>query len=242
VADDVLALEQVGYDVWRAPEVEELDGWRLRFAHGITGRANSVWPNADGGTLLLERKIEHAERWYTARGQRTLFQLTAAARPDGLAGALTARGYTRPNSPVCVETAALRDGAQPRGVEVREEPSDDWIALWSEGRGFADAALARALLTGSPGRTAFARVDDVAVGRGAAVGGGWLGVTSMFTAPHARGRGHGRAILRALVAWARANGCTRGLLQVESTNVPARALYESEGFRAQHEYRYAVAP
>src|SRR5436305_9842815 len=60
-------LEAVAYDFWRAPEVAELDGWRLRFAHGITGRANSVWPNGDG-TLPLVEKIERAEAWYRARG------------------------------------------------------------------------------------------------------------------------------------------------------------------------------
>src|SRR3954468_8290141 len=76
-------LEVVAYDFWRAPEVAELDGWRLRFAHGITGRANSVWPNGDG-TLPLDEKIDQVEEWYRARGLATLFQLTDAARPAGL--------------------------------------------------------------------------------------------------------------------------------------------------------------
>ena len=60
-------LEAVAYEFWRAPEVEELDGWRLRFGHGVTGRANSVWPNGDG-TLPLGEKIDRAEAWY--RGAR----------------------------------------------------------------------------------------------------------------------------------------------------------------------------
>ncbi|MFL6013395.1 MAG: hypothetical protein ACJ74P_03775 [Gaiellaceae bacterium] len=71
-------LEAVAYDFWRAPEVAELDGWRLRFAHGLTGRANSVWPNGDG-TLPLDEKIDRAEAWYRARGLAPLFQLTEAA-------------------------------------------------------------------------------------------------------------------------------------------------------------------
>src|SRR3954449_9713788 len=84
-------LEAVAYEFWRAPEVAELDGWRLRFAHGITGRANSVWPNGDG-TMPLAEKIERAEAWYRERGLATLFQLTEAA-PAGLEEALVARGY-----------------------------------------------------------------------------------------------------------------------------------------------------
>jgi hypothetical protein len=35
-AAEVRALEEVGYDIWVAPEVEELDGWRLRYAGGLT--------------------------------------------------------------------------------------------------------------------------------------------------------------------------------------------------------------
>src|SRR6266511_4493265 len=95
-------LEAVAYDFWRAPEVAELDGWRLRFAHGVTGRANSVWPNGPG-TLPLDEKIERAEEWYRARGVPVLFQLTEAAQPAGLEEALVARGY-EPGSAVSVRS------------------------------------------------------------------------------------------------------------------------------------------
>ena len=74
-ATEIRELEEVGYAIWVSPEVEELDGWRLRAARGLTGRANSVFPNADG-TLPLEEKIERAEAWYADRGQPPRFQLT----------------------------------------------------------------------------------------------------------------------------------------------------------------------
>ena len=51
-----------------------------------------------------------------------------------------------------------------------------------------------------------------------------------------------RTIVGSLVAWGRAHGCTRGVLQVETTNVAARALYAGFGFEQHHEYRYLVAP
>src|SRR4029453_651347 len=100
--------EAVAYEFWRAPEVEELDGWRLRFGYGITGRANSVWPNGEG-TLPLDEKIERAEAWYGERYRPTLFQLTEAARPEELDEALAARGYELRGAPVSVETATLAD-------------------------------------------------------------------------------------------------------------------------------------
>jgi len=126
-------------------------------------------------------------------------------------------------------------------ADLSEELDDEWVAFWARTREFDRLDVARALLTGSPGLTAFARVGDVAIGRGVALD-GWLGVTSMVTVPTARRRGYGRAILAALVAWGCAAGCTRGLLQVDTTNVAARSLYAQFGFRPSHEYRYLVAP
>ncbi|MEU8545003.1 GNAT family N-acetyltransferase [Streptomyces sp. NPDC048717] len=48
--------------------------------------------------------------------------------------------------------------------------------------------------------------------------------------PGARGRGVGRALLRAAGERARAEGATRLTLRVLGHNAPARALYVSEGF------------
>ena len=60
----------------------------------------------------------------------------------------------------------------------------------------------------------------------------------MVTVPDARRRGHARAIVHALARWAAARGCTHTMLQVESTNAPARTLYASAGFVPHHEYHY----
>lgn len=229
-------LEAVAYEFWRAPEVEELDGWRLRFGHGITGRANSVWPNG-AGILPLDEKIDRVEAWYRERGRPTLFQLTEAARPAGLDSALAARGYELRGAPVSVETAPLEEVVSRSGgdAEVSDEADDAWLELWAGSRNFDNREAARELLM--LGDAAFARVGDVAVGRGV-VAGPWLGITSMITVPEARRRGHARAIVHALARWASKRGCTDAMLQVESTNEAARALYAGLGFVRHHEYRY----
>ncbi len=233
-------LEDVAYDLWRATEVEELDGWRLRFAHGVSGRANSVWPNRDGSLALLE-KLERVESWYAARGAPARFQLTEAARPRGLADALLARGYEWRGAPVSVEVASVPNvvALSHGDASLSEEPDDAWVELWTGTRGFERVDIAREILMSSPGPTTFARVGDLAVGRGVVLG-DWFGITSMATVPEARGRGHARAIVHALACWAEQLGATRALLQVEETNVPARTLYSSVGFEAHHAYRYCV--
>ncbi len=53
---------------------------------------------------------------------------------------------------------------------------------------------------------------------------------SMWVAPTARGRGVGRALVGAVVAWARAEGFARLLLDVADQNAPAVALYARLGF------------
>jgi len=120
-AAEVRALEEVAYDVWVAPDVEELDGWRLRAANGITGRANSVWPNGEGA-MPLEEKLERVERWYGVRGLPARFQVTDAARPEALEQALIARSYTQPAPAVSVETVELGAPPVPSG---RAEVGDD---------------------------------------------------------------------------------------------------------------------
>jgi N-acetylglutamate synthase len=231
-------LEAVAYDFWRAPEVAEVDGWRLRFAHGITGRANSVWP-CEAGTLPLDEKIERAEEWYRARGVPVLFQLTDASRPAGLEAALVARGYERGSGPVSVEVASLDDVLERTAgdADVSKQVDDAWIELWSGTRGFDNRDVVRAILTA--GEAVFARVGAVAVGRGVAVG-EWLGITSMATLPEARRQGHARAIVYALARWADERGCKRAMIQTEAANTPARNLYAQAGFVPHHEYHYRI--
>lgn len=232
----IRALEEVGYAIWVSPEVVEIDGWRLRHARGLTGRANSVFPNGEG-ELPLAEKIAHAEAWYASREQPLRFQLTAGSLPAGLAEALGAHGYEPAGSPVSVETCVLPLLAADARVELREELDDAWVELWSATRGSSDLDTARALLTGS-GRTAFARIPGAAVGR-AVVTGEWLGITSMVTLPDARRRGFARAIVESLVAWGRNAGARDGFLQTDSAI--ARALYSEFGWSEQYTYRYWMA-
>ncbi|ALC23617.1 GNAT family N-acetyltransferase [Streptomyces pristinaespiralis] len=55
-------------------------------------------------------------------------------------------------------------------------------------------------------------------------------IQGLAVAERARGRGVGRALLRAACEEARRQGAVRITLRVLSHNAPARALYEAEGF------------
>ncbi|MFG2309604.1 GNAT family N-acetyltransferase [Streptomyces sp. NPDC048566] len=58
-------------------------------------------------------------------------------------------------------------------------------------------------------------------------------ILGLAVAEEARGAGVGRALLRAVVAEARRQGARRVTLRVLGHNVPARALYASEGFAVE---------
>ncbi|NML49511.1 GNAT family N-acetyltransferase [Streptomyces sp. R302] len=58
-------------------------------------------------------------------------------------------------------------------------------------------------------------------------------IQGLAVADAARGQGVGRALLRAALAKARADGATRITLRVLGRNGPARALYEAEGFAVE---------
>ena len=53
---------------------------------------------------------------------------------------------------------------------------------------------------------------------------------AMWVAPDARGAGVGRALVDAVIAWARARGCSSLVLSVTETNDGARRFYEACGF------------
>ncbi len=57
-----------------------------------------------------------------------------------------------------------------------------------------------------------------------------LHLLNLTVAPEHQGRGHGRALLRAVVGVAEAQAATRLLLEVRESNQRARQLYASHGF------------
>jgi ribosomal protein S18 acetylase RimI-like enzyme len=58
-----------------------------------------------------------------------------------------------------------------------------------------------------------------------------LNIHDLAVLPGQRGRGTGRALLRAAEAQALTEGCCKLTLEVQEDNAPARRLYESFGFR-----------
>ncbi len=243
------ALDELGWRCWPPLETVEVDGWRARFAGGVTRRANSVLPRRPPADLV--RTMERVERLYAARGLPCAVQVSPAARPAALDERLAARGYAR-QDPTLVQTAGATDvlaalAGPSRGapVEITRAPSAAWLDLWwsVDGRGGADQLrTASRIMAGGP--AGYGEVRDggelLAVGR-VGLAGPWMGIACLAVRPGARRQGHGTRVLRGLVGWGLDRGAGLAFLQVVAANAGARELYRAAGFRTASRYHYRVA-
>jgi len=120
-----------------------------------------------------------------------------------------------------VRLRALRDAPDAFGTTLAEDearPAPEWRLRLEDPDGATFVAA-------EGGR-------DVGLVVGQAYDGedGAAGLFAMWVAPEARGRGLGGALVDAVVAWARAGGYRRVLLDVADANAAAIRLYEGRGF------------
>lgn len=257
-------VEDVSLWAWPGLEMDELDGWVLRAAGGVTSRANSAWVSARQGSatsadavLTLDARLAAMESFYRERGLSPHVQITPAAQPSDLDDILAERGYSL-HSPTLVQMAelgAVMAATTPLqqlphlDVEVSEEFDGGWFDLYAHAEGLntdADGsskayAMRQAIVRNIRPTRAFASLriggERVAVGLGV-VQDGWLGIFCMHTLPQARRRGAATAILRTLAIWGQLYDARRAYLQVSRANLTAQALYAGLGFGALYGYHY----
>ena len=64
----------------------------------------------------------------------------------------------------------------------------------------------------------------------------------MITDPRRQRRGYARRVIAALAAWAGDNGAEGACLEVDASNAPALALYDTIGLRELYRYHYRREP
>ena len=239
-AVDFSALADAG---WPALARSAAAGWQLRFAEGVTKRANSAW-SGDGAADASIEALAAVEAAYRAEGLAPLFQLSSAE--DGVRQRLLGSGYREVDETLVLAASLDALAASPRdeSIAIADAPDDEWLAAWwaVDGRGGeAELAVARRILTGVPALYAALRAEGaiVSVARLALVG-AWGGLYCVATLPEHRRRGHSERVVRALLAAGAERGLTDAWLQVLARNTGAIALYERFGFAEVERYRYLV--
>ena len=250
---DVLGLEERGFNAWPAPRNVYFGGWVFRLGGGYIKRANSASSlggrqemradsiNAWTPARPFAQVMGEAERLYFAHGQPATFRLTplAGAEADPL---LAQAGYVLLD-PCTVMTAPLGAAVTDPAVSISAGPTPAWLNGIAAAQGVAPSQrqihdrIVEAIAP--PAAFATAYCDGIAAGFGLGVGErGAVGLFDVVVRPEFRGRGLGRAITRALMAWGREGGASLAYLQVADANSGARGLYESLGFRAAYPYHY----
>jgi N-acetylglutamate synthase len=239
----VTDLERAAARHWQAPDIQPLGDWLLRAAEGFTGRANSALPLGDPDLPLAEA-VTAVEDWYRRRDLRPMIVLPQGAAPEPLEDLLAERAWVPRSGPAFVMTADIAGiPASSTDVDFAPEPGAAFLGLYRY-RGQDLPPIARTLMMSAPWQ-AFGTISrdgrTVACGRISVAGD--LGVmTAVEVDPSSRRQGLGAAITAGLAAAAAAKGARTILLQVETTNAAARALYLRCGFRDSHTYRYMIAP
>ena len=170
--------------------------------------------------------------------------LPQGAARDPLAGLLAERSWVPRPGPAFVMTAEVADiPASTTSVQLAPEPDAAFLGLYRY-RGRDLPPIARTLMMSAPWQ-AFGTIGQdgraVACGR-VSVAGEWGALTAVEVDAACRRQGLGAAITSALAAAAADHGARRILLQVETGNGAARALYVRCGFRDSHRYHYMIAP
>jgi ribosomal protein S18 acetylase RimI-like enzyme len=245
---DVLALERTAFEAWQAEEVTALGPWRLRFMHGVTDRANSVWAGPGEPPGGFDDAIARVEAFYAERRRPALFQITPAA-DERLDALLAARGYERYDD-VSVQVAGAARVAEQGPRDAADAQCDarlgaEWFELSGRRGRFRGEQIAvyRAFLERVAPRAGFASARPAGETAIAAVGltivaPPLAGVFSMLTLPEQRGRGLAGAVLGELARFAVARGAAQLYLQVSANNAPACALYARAGFAEAYRYHY----
>ena len=223
---DIRNLEHAAALGWPGVEHEWLDGWLLRFGHGVTRRANSAVPVRYSSFSEITETI----RWYAERGEPALISV-----PDRLFRLPGGMATEAENLVMATDIGPSGDA----GVTVAARPDDGWLALYQRD---VPVDVLTAVVDGEVG---FGSIDGAAVGRVAVTeapdGTKWAGISAVRVSESQRRKGLARSLCAGLLGWAHERGATRAYVQVVEENTAARALYESMGFVVHHRSRYVRA-
>ena len=239
-----LELDLAADEAWPAETGEALGPWKLRYAQGVTRRANSALTVAAGDTPDLARAVEAAERFYADRHLPATFYISPASLPEALDGFLERRDYfVSGASEVWARTPQAPTAPFTPGAEMEERPSREWLdCVFDEAPTIRRVHESIVCRTPAPRRFASIVLDGRVASAGMAVATrGMGGIFCMHTRPSHRRQGLARQVLAALVGWLSARSPAAIYLQVMKNNLPAMNLYRLAGFARRYDYHYRIA-
>ncbi|CAB5239600.1 unannotated protein [freshwater metagenome] len=229
-------IEDICMRTWPPTKIESLGKWQMRTSGKFTMRANSVLPQgaAPYGQpgCDIEQAIIKVIEHYKKENLTPIFHLPLPTY-SALDSALEKLGWKeRVRAHVMVADITNFHVNLPSGFEMNtsSEFDESWLEVQDD-HGVAEIMRSYPALYSSISKNG----TIVAVGRTAQCE-KWTSLARIYVAPEMRGMGLGKAIVSELLNSAAAHSATQAVLQVDSNNQGAIALYESLGFRFHHEY------
>ena len=241
-------VDELAANAWAAHTNQIVDGWRLRWNDGVTGRANSVWAGSLGDDrITLEDRIKIAEEFYQRLRAPPKFHICPATQPAHLDSILESLGYviiTPTDVQIAPVAAVLELSALNYEVNIFENFSETWFEAFcqlSEQTNARAINARRGIFQHIAPRAGYAllKIDDqnAAVGLGV-VERGWIGLFGIDTGVAFRKQGAATAIIGALMKWGQTFGAVQTYLQVVPQNTAAMTLYAKLGFKKLYQYHY----
>lgn len=228
-------IERAASATWPAAEQVPLGDWVLRATGKFTMRANSVLALGEPH-IEIHEAIEKVVAFYSERNLTPTFHIALPTYVE-LDALLASEGWTEKiivHVMVCdIHMGELKN--EDLGVwEFSDTPSDEWIGLQKD-------EGAKEIMERYPAIYAGLRVGSELVVAGRAANfEKWTVLTRLFVHPDFRGKGLGKELLNQLLHQASNEGATKALLQVDSKNTAAIALYKKMGFTLHHAYKYRL--
>jgi N-acetylglutamate synthase len=236
-------VEDLHVRAWPASDTAAIDGWLWRCSGGGSRRANSVSTVRFTGASV-DAALDRVEARYRARGAPARLHTFELTEPASLPDRLVARGYGMDDATVTM-LATANSGAPPADVEITDQPTADWRAVYLEAVSESRRAVNQEILRRIPDPRAFISVrrDGAVISTALGVAhGGFAVAECVATRADARGQRGAEAAMRGLMVWAASLGAHGIGLQVLEDNAPAVRLYQRLGFRPVATNRFWVRP
>jgi N-acetylglutamate synthase len=231
----IRGLEERLVNVWPSVDTLMIDGWAVRLANGYTSRANSASAVVSGAAMPPDL-LDAIERIYAGAGLPAAVRVTPVCDP-AVEKLLLTRGYrVKDRSRIMLLDLAAYAGLAPDPrVRIERTPTRRWIdgvcahqVPEKRNARHLEHIVSRIRV---PAGFAAIEADGADVGFAmCAVDRGYAEIGSVILAADQRGRGLGRALMDALLAFAAAERAHHAFLQVDAANTVAIRLYASQGF------------
>ena len=238
-------VEEAGINASAPTQQRLVDGWLVRFCPGKAKRARCV--NAiSPGRLTIDAKLALCQDVFDAAGLPLFIRITPFSEPARLSAELDRIGLARIDDTrvmVCTDIDLSSASMPMPGVSahpVGHEAFAQTVGAW-RGSTIAHRQAHAERLANSPvpfAASVLKRDGEVVACGQHAIEGDLVGLYDVFTAPAARGQGLAGLLCRQLLADAASRGARTAYLQVESDNLPARAVYHRLGFSDAYAYHY----